>query len=253
MMGPPNDARPEHWAQAASSMNPLQGERTRVAVQISALTEKLHDIDAGLSTNELTLQDLERAKNELYGKQEEFAAVMASVSKARQRFAQIGTTLSTIEPAIKAAEQDRLLQFSEGPPAHGSAMPTSPKASTIVVLALLAGVIAGALFVVLAEVLDHVFRSSGQVGRSLGLPILEAIDEIVTGNDRRRLLVHRAVLSPMVIVLFVACTGLSGSMAYLSITRPWTYTRIRNIPNAALNLFIEMPSTSTSDGAPHVP
>lgn len=251
--GPPVDARPETWARAAGAMNAFQGERTRVAVQIAALTEKLHDIDAGLSTNDMTLQELERAKGELYGKQEEFAAVLARVSKAKQRYAQIGTTLSTIEPAIKAAEQDRLLQFSEGSPAHGSAMPVSPKASTIVLLALLAGVIAGVIFVVLAEVLDHVFRSSGQVGRSLGLPILEAIDEIVTGNDRRRLLVHRVVLSPVLVILFVACTGLSGSMAYLSITRPWTYQRIRNIPNAALNLFIEMPSTSTSSGVISVP
>lgn len=245
--GPPIDTRPESWMQVASSMNAYQGERTRVAVQISALTEKLHDIDAGLTTNEMTLQELEKAKTELYGKQEEFAAVTAQVGKAKQRYAQIGSTLSTIEPAIKAAEQDRLLQFSEGTPAHGSVMPISPKAPTIVLIAVVAGCIAGVLFVILAEVLDHVFRSSGQVGRSLGLPILEAIDEIVTGNDKRRLLVKRAVVSPMLIIVFVACTGLSGSMAYLSITRPWTYQRIRNIPNAALNLFIEMPSTAPGE------
>lgn len=223
---------------------PLHAERARVAVQIAALTDRLHDIDAGLGTNELTLHELSKAKDELYEKQETFSEIMARVSKARQRNARVGATLSTIEPAIKAAEQDRLLQFSEGQAAHGSVMPISPKATTIVLLALLAGSVAGALFVVLAEVMDHVFRSSSQVGRSLGLPILEAIDEIVTGNDRRRLLVRRAVVSPLVIVLFVAFTGLTGSMAYLSIAQPWTYKRIRNIPSAAFNAFIDAPTAT---------
>jgi hypothetical protein len=248
--GPPAESHSPRWAGPSGEGAALQGERGRVTVQVTALTEKLHDIEAGLGTNELTLQELATAKDELYEKQEEFGEVLARVAKAKQRYAQIGTTLSTIEPAIKAAEQDRLLQFSEGQPAHGSVMPISPKAPTIVLLALLAGMVAGVLFVILAEVLDHVYRSSSQVGRSLGLPILEAIDEIVTGNDRRRLLVQHAVVSPLMILMFVAFTGLSGSMAYLSITQPWTYQRIRNIPNAALNLFIDLPSASTGDPAP---
>lgn len=239
--GPPDGTSPE-WLAVSAENSPAQVERTRVAMQIAALTDKLRDIDAGLDTNERTLSDLNAAKNELFEKQEEFSECLARVTKARQRFAQIGMTLSTIEPAIKAAEQDRLLQFSEGQPAHGSIMPISPKATTIVLLAVLAGAIAGVLFVVLAEVLDHVFRSSSQVGRSLGLPILEAIDEIVTGNDRRRLVIQHAVVSPLMILVFVVCTGLTGSMAYLSITQPWTYQRIRNIPNAALNLFIDLPA-----------
>jgi uncharacterized protein involved in exopolysaccharide biosynthesis len=248
--GPPGEARSPNWPGATGEGGAFQGERARVAVQIAALSEKLHDLEAGLGTNELTLQELSNAKDELYEKQEEFGEVMARVGKAKQRYAQIGSTLSTIEPAIKAAEQDRLLQFSEGQAAHGSVMPISPKATTIVLLALLAGTLAGVLFVILAEVLDHVYRSSSQVGRSLGLPILEAIDEIVTGNDRRRLLVQHAVVSPLMILMFVAFTGLTGSMAYLSITQPWTYQRIRNIPNAALNLFIDLPATTGGDSPP---
>ncbi len=246
MVGPVHEGRAPAWPPAGQT-SVLQGERARMTMQIAALTDKLHDIEAGLNTNEQTLQELTKAKDDLYEKQQEFSETIARVTKAKQRFAQIGMTLSTIEPAIKAAEQDRLLQFSEGPAAHGSVMPISPKATTIVLLAVLAGCVAGVLFVVLSEVLDHVYRSSSQVGRSLGLPILEAIDEIVTGNDRRRLLVQHAVISPLMILMFVVCTGLSGSMAYLSITQPWTYQRIRNIPNAALNLFIDMPATSAPE------
>ena len=77
--------------------------------------------------------------------------------------------------------------------------------------------------------------------------MLEAIDEIVTGNDRRRLLIHQAVVTPLLVFVFVGLTGLSGSMAYLSLTRPWTYQRIRNIPQAALDLFIDTKKDSSAE------
>ena len=149
--------------------------------------------------------------------------------------------MSALEPVITAIEQDRLLQFSKGQRARGSRIPISPKSTTVVLQALAAGLGAGVIFVILAELLDNVYRSSGQVSRSLGLPLLEGIDEIVTGPDRRKLVVKRAILAPSIVAACVVVSGLSGSMAYLSINRPWAYERIRKIPQAALHLFVDTP------------
>ncbi|MDO8629987.1 MAG: hypothetical protein Q7R41_05790, partial [Phycisphaerales bacterium] len=239
LQGPPTGDFAAPVAEVSAAASSWQGDRARMMVQVAAITGKLKDLEVNLQMNGMTLEELNKAKAELFQKQEEFTEVIGRVSKARQRQFQINSTLSTIEPAIKAAEQDRLLQFSEGQPARGSATPVSPKAVTVVLLALLAGAVVGVAFVILAEVLDHVYRSSGQVARGLGLPMLEAIDEIVTGNDRRRMVVHQAVVTPLVIVMCFGLTGLTCSMAYLSLTRPWTYQRIRNIPQAALELFID--------------
>ena len=108
-------------------------------------------------------------------------------------------------------------------------------------LALFAGVGAGVFFVVLAEIFDNVYRSSGRVARSLGLPMLESIDEIVTPQDRRHLFLRRVVLIPLVVVCFIGLTGLTGSMAYLSLEQPSTYQRIIKIPHAAIRLFAGAP------------
>jgi uncharacterized protein involved in exopolysaccharide biosynthesis len=217
--------------------SPLQGERARLAAQIDAENEKIADLDAGLQSNELAAAELQRAKDQLYENQDAFHDVLAKVNQAKQRSAQLDSTVMSIEPAINALSQERLMQFSEGQSARGSSIPVSPKAQTIVLLALLAGLAAGALCVILAEVLDHVYRSSSQVARSLGLPILEAIDEIITVQDRRRLLIRRAVVAPLVIVSLLATTGLSGSMAYVSLQRPWRYQQLQRIPQAAARLF----------------
>ncbi len=213
---------------------PYQSEHAGLIVKITALQAKLKDLRISIETSDLAIEELEQAKREVYDKQELFAEVLGKVSLARKQQAQLERTLANIEPAIKAIEQGRLLQFSEGQPARGSNRPISPKATMIVILALLAGLASGITFVILAEVFDHVFRSSGQVSRSLGLPMLESIDEIVTAEDRRRLFLRNLVITPVVILLFIGVTGVAGSMAYLSIERPWAYEKIKHVPQTAI-------------------
>lgn len=226
--------------------DPRNGDRTRLRVQISAQQSKIKDVEISFVTNQQETDQLRRAKEDLFSKQEEFAEITSRVQRARQKNNQLQGTLAQIEPAIKAIAQDRLLQFSEGQPAGATSRPVSPRATTVLLLALLAGIAAGVAFVLVGELMDNIFRGSSQVARSLGLPILEAIDEIVTGQDRRRLLVRRAVVTPLVVTLCLALSGLTGSMAYLSITQPWTYQKIRKIPQAALELFVE---TEEGDGS----
>ena len=233
-------------------IGPWQSERARLMIQMGAQSTKIKDLDMSLQANDRALADLNHAKDNVYEKHEEFALVFADVQKAKSRLAQADSTVSTISPAIKAVEQDRLMQFAEGQPARGGSIPVSPRGITVLLLCLVAGVVAGAIFVFLAEILDHVFRSSSQVGRSLGLPILEAIDEIVTGQDRRRFLVQHAVVNPLLILVCLGVTGLTGSMAYLSLTQPWTYQKIRSIPQTALHLFVEPDTTPAAAEIPEI-
>lgn len=243
----PAQASPEPVAEPVPTWSP---ERARLNAQLAVTQAKLKDIGIGLETNQLALKQLGQAKRDVYDKQEEFADAVGHVAQTRHRYRQVEQTLANIEPAIKAVEQNRLLQFSEGQPARGSTIPVSPSANTVVLLALLAGIASGAVFVVLAEVFDHVYRSSSQVAKSLGLPMLESIDEIVTGQDRRARFFKRMVLSPVVVCCFAALTGLTGSMAYLSIQQPWTYQKIRRIPEAALELFAVSASATQESATP---
>lgn len=221
----------------AAPSPPLMGERSRLAIQIATQEARIRDIDISLTANEMAMEELRSAKTGIYGKMEQYADIMANVSKARQRHREVLETLGKIEPAIQAIEQGRVLQFNQGEPARGSIIPVNPKATTIILLALLAGLGAGVVFVMLAEILDSVYHNSTQVARSLGLPILETIDLIVTTRDRRRLLLQRAVLSPLMLAAFLFLATFSGVVAYVNIERPWTYQRIIAIPQSAAKLF----------------
>jgi len=225
-----------------------QRARNQLQVKIAAQQQKIREIRIDLDTNAQAMALLAKAKDEMFDRRDEFEQIQTRVTKAKQRLAQHEQTLAGIVPAIKTIEQGRLLQFSEGSAATGGGTPVSPKSTSIVLLALLAGVAAGVIFVVLAELIDGVFRSSTHIAKSLGLPVLESIDEIVTGHDRRKLLVHRAVITPMLVLGCLGVTGLTGSMAYLSLRRPWAYEQIRSIPQAALDLFVESADAGSGSG-----
>jgi hypothetical protein len=228
-------------AKAVASMATLpqqwQINRAQTLVRITALEEKIKDIDSELISKEAARKELLEIKSSIYQKQEEYAEVFDRASKARQRCSQLAARLAMIDPVVEAAQQDRLIHFIEGPQARGSSIPISPRGRDILILSLLIALGVGIACVVLAEVLDHVYRSSSQVARSLGLPILEAIDEIVTAQDRRRRLVRTVVITPLILALGLALTGGTGSMAYLSVTRPSTYAKIREIPKTAYEFF----------------
>lgn len=217
--------------------HPLLGERARLSIQIATQEARIRDIDITIASNEAAIEPLRAAKDGIYGQLDQYSDITANVSKARQRHREIMETLGKIEPAIKAIEHDRVLQFTEGEPARGSIIPVNPKATTIMLLAILAGLGAGVVFVMLAEILDSVYHNSTQVARSLGLPILETIDVIVTSTDRRRLLVQQAVFAPLLLAAFLSLTGFSGAVAYMSIERPWTFQKIRALPQSAMKLF----------------
>ncbi|MBU0716736.1 MAG: hypothetical protein KJ749_00675, partial [Planctomycetes bacterium] len=215
---------------------PWRSDRARLFVQIAAQEAKIKDVDISQQANEREIAQLADVRARVFEIQDSYADITDEVGRAKREHALLADTLAKVEPALRANEQNKLLHWSLGPPARGGAVPVKPTARIVVLLALFAGVAAGAIFVVLAEVLDNIYRSAGRVSRSLGLPILDAIDEIVTSRDRRRALVRRTVVTPIVVGLCLSLTIVTGSVAYLSIQQPHTYKRVQEIPRAAFEL-----------------
>lgn len=256
-MGQPAAPAEAEQAVASVPIEPQQmppywnAELARLKVQIEAQKSKIKDVDLRIETNEAAITELRDARQVIYQSQEVFVAAIENVSKSKQKYNQLESAVAAIDPTIKATEQGRLIQFSEGQPSRATPIPIKPKAQTIVFLALFAGAIAGAIFVIIAEVFDHVFRTSTQVSRSLGIPILEAIDEIVTTTDRRKHLIRNAVVAPIFFLLFAALAGGTGMLAYLSIEQPWTYEKIMKLPNRAARYVI--PNSSLTAERPSEP
>ncbi|MFQ5589851.1 MAG: hypothetical protein ACE5HE_01695 [Phycisphaerae bacterium] len=214
----------------------LAGEQARLLAQINGKEAQIADLDLSLELNERKTLQLTEAKTRVFALQEAYADNAGRIAKARQRYGSHVAMLGKIEPAIRVNRQNKLLHWSLGEPARGRYTPIDPKAKTIVLLALLAGAVAGVAFVILAEVFDHAYRCAAQVSRSLGMPILSTIDEIITARQRRRLLIRRVVLVPVVVAICLGFAGVSGSLAYVSLQMPATYRKLQGLPRSAFEL-----------------
>ena len=244
-----NDGRQRASAPLPVPVQQWHIDRAQVQVGIGALEEKLGDITRQLVMNTDATTELEGIEQNVYEKQDEFSAITERTEKAYHTTRGLEGRIDLIAPTIRAADQDRLVHFVDTAAARGSSMPIAPRAKNVVVLSLIIGCAFGAIFVILAEVIDHVYRSSGQVAKSLGLPILEAIDEIVTAQDRRRLLIRRAVYAPLMLACSLGLTITTASMAYLSLNAPATYERLMRIPRAAVEFVADTATGFPADNS----
>jgi uncharacterized protein involved in exopolysaccharide biosynthesis len=219
-----------------------QPEFARLHDAIEAQTTKLRDVEISLETNQFEIEQLQAARNEVFGKQEKFAEVAGRVQKCKAREAQLQATLAQLEPALRAVEQNRLIRFTAGAPAQVSDRPVAPNPTTVILFALFAGLTAAVIGLVLGEVFDQSFHSAEQVTASLNIPLLEVIDEIVTGEDRGQRFFRKGLLAHVFLIGGLLIVSGSGSLAYLCMGQPRLYDKVKQLPTVAAGLF--------GDGAP---
>jgi hypothetical protein len=104
--------------------------------------------------------------------------------------------------------------------AQPSTRPSKPTMWMILAAAIVIGVGMGAVMVVLAELLDRTFHSVEEAVDQLKLPVLGAVNVIVTPAAKMRQRILHWGIYPLATVLLVVTLGVSGYVAYQSIYYP---------------------------------
>ncbi len=178
------------------------------------LAEKSSELDSKTVSRESG-----RAKTNLYN------TFSQDIESAKKNLGMLRDNRQSIVRVLNVDARDQGIRFNTVSAAETAKRPILPSARTIVLLALGVGLAFGACSVFVREFFDHTYQTSNAVSVSLGIPILESIDEIILAADRRRLLLRRLVAVP-VACLFLAVAMGSGMMAYLSIEDPPLYHKI---------------------------
>jgi len=98
------------------------------------------------------------------------------------------------------------------------------------VICLAIGAAAGVLVVLIVELMDRTYRTAKQLRTSLGIPVIEGIEEILSRAARQKRLLRRLVLVPAAAGVAIGLVLVTGSMAYLSIERPSDYELLKESP-----------------------
>jgi len=216
----PGEAMGEVW----------QAQKLRAEMDVVAYEDELERTAASLQRVEDDILALEKAHQNIPQARRQYRKLREETSQARSNYGLYATAARQYALLLETDESERGIRFEKLGAAVAWTKPTSPKSKTMLALALVIGIGAGLVSVLLAELLDRSFHTSKQVVQTLGLNILETIDEIITSADRARRFRRRFILAPVATVVLLGAVGLSTSMAYLSLERPTTYRRLMQKP-----------------------
>lgn len=173
------------------------------------------------------------------GQREEYLAIKQKADRARDELTTWAQNLNPLRHVVTLESDNRGIHFSTVQDVVAQPKPHSPDALLVVAACLAIGVAAGALVVLIAELLDRSFRTVKHLSTSLGIPVIESVDEILTQTACRRRMIRRFVVLPTTAVLLMAVLSVAGVMAYLSLHNPVGYERVKSSPTSVAQVLFE--------------
>jgi uncharacterized protein involved in exopolysaccharide biosynthesis len=195
-------------------------QRGAIEMELEAAREILAATEAEWQAIDERISATHKLQGSVVDRRQSYRSNLAALDRAKADLAVWRGNLERVSRHLTAEQQQRGIQFATIEEAGLNLRPVWPRASTVFVLALVLGVAAGSGCVALAELLDRSFRTAGQLRRSLNLPVLESVSEIVTPALRRRRLVGQLVIGPAIAVALMVSLVVAGTATYLRLERP---------------------------------
>ncbi|MBN2560792.1 MAG: hypothetical protein JXQ75_07675 [Phycisphaerae bacterium] len=214
------------------------GQTEMLATQ--RLTQELADVDAKidahtarLATLDEQISKVERGRALAIDHRQDYSRLKEQAQRTADELISWQQNLSPIQHIFLVEDRDRTLHFATVKDVQPIARPSSPDAGVVTLICLAIGGAVGALWVLLTELMDRSFRTIKQLKSSLGISVIESIDEIMTEAGRRRRLARSLILVPGAASICIGAMAIAGLMAYLSIENPGEYELLKSAPMRA--------------------
>ncbi|HOW17743.1 MAG TPA: hypothetical protein PLC79_01800 [Phycisphaerae bacterium] len=210
-------------------------EKQRLENHIALLQELIVDVVADIKAIDAQIAERQAKKPDLVEAQQKWRIGTKVYEQALAEHKRWQDWRDQVQRFLSAEVSKRGIQLSTKEEPQPVLKASSPTFMWVLIIALVVGAGCGATAAVLAEFFDRSFRTSTQVSKSLGIPVLESIDEVVTPQVKWRRFVRRAIVMPAVGVMLLVMVASTASVAYVSLELPQLYQNIRSSPAAALD------------------
>lgn len=215
-------------------------------VSLDRIEQQLADLDGKLAATRARRETVQRMTAEVESRRADVLGHRDEYHRLRQKADRIESELKSWQDNVKPVAQMRTAQHS-GRSIHfatirdveQSSRPTYPAALLVIGICLAVAAATGVVTVLAREFLDHSYRTVKHLSSSLGVPVIESIDLIVTRAQRKRRLAWNMLAMPVLAaLLFAALTG-AGTAAYLSLEQPAKLVEIKSKPHRAIQIVFE--------------
>ncbi len=128
--------------------------------------------------------------------------------------------IAPIQEALYLEDQNRSIHVSTVGESTSVGAPVAPDSRFVMMICLGIGLAAAVIVVLGAELIDRSYRTVKQLSTSIGVPVIESIDEIMTAVAHRRRRFRHLVIMPAVGVFLLSAMVCSGAMVYSYLMEP---------------------------------
>jgi uncharacterized protein YukE len=225
--------------QIVSARPPSSPEAAQEAVAAAARKLELRkaDMDGKIAASQARqaeiedqLKKLEQRRALAVEHRQEYQKVKQEANRLDKEMDTWAQNLGPIRHVLTVEDRNRTIHFAMVEDVKEVSKPVLPSIRTIMIICFGLGLAVGALTVLFIELLDRSFRTVKQLRTSLGIPVIEGIDEIVTQAIARKRMIQRYLVVPAAAVVALSVMFLATTMAYLSVESPSDYEALRSTP-----------------------
>ena len=197
-------------AAGRKAVDEVKAQLARAETRAAALKERSREVDARLDRIE------DRRALALEHRQA-YLKVHSQAERLETELAAWQKDIAPIQHVLHLEDLDRSIHFATVQDVTAIAKPSSPDSRFVLLICFGIGLAAAVVSVLLAELLDRSYRTAKQLTTSLGMPVIESIDQIMTQAALRRKLIRNMLVMPTLGVVAVTVMLLAGTMAYVSL------------------------------------
>jgi hypothetical protein len=225
--------------QIVAAKPPSSPEAAQEAAGVAArkLELRMTEVDGKIAASrarrteiEDQLKKLEQRRAMAVEHRQEYQKVKQEAKRLDKEMDTWAQNLGPIRHVLTVEDRNRTIHFAMVDDVREVSKPVLPSIRTVMVICFGLGLAVGALTVLFLELLDRSFRTVKQLRTSLGIPVIEGIDEIVTQAIARKRMIQRYFVVPTAAVVAFSLMFLATTMAYLSVESPSDYEALRSTP-----------------------
>lgn len=205
-------------------------EKIAAKKDIATQTSELQAMEKGMEEMVAEIERFEVYNRNFFQVRNEYLKIERELSESTDQLKFWDDSLRRTQMALALSVGDRGLRLSFVQRAPELAKPSSPTLIKILAGAVALGLAVGTLMIILAELLDHSYRSVEQAIDEIKLPVLGAINEIVSPAAAMRRKIFGWGIFPAVTMVLLLVLGGVFFMTYLSLEMPHKYDQFKDNP-----------------------
>jgi len=173
-----------------------------------------------VSQMEAKIRDLSNGSVKLFPVRAEYSKMQREIDQSLRQLAFWEGNLNRVKMSLTAEDGNRGVQLNFIKPCPEIGRPVSPDLAHVILAATAMGLLAGAVSVLFAHRTNESFISGEELSRTVGVPLMGAVSEIISKQQRRMKRIRHYLIYPLNLAGMALVLLMMTGLLYVNLNKP---------------------------------